>query len=104
MAGAIKTVRIRVAVVRVGIDGIMEAVGETGEGFEIDIGVIRPISSVLFADLVYDILNQFLNLIDQSVCRTAAVGSCTNIIGEARCALVGNFLQVFKRILRLNDR
>lgn len=53
----------------------MEAVEKTGEGFEIDIGMIVPITGGLFTDLVRDLVKEYLNLINRSVRVAAAVGS-----------------------------
>lgn len=48
------TILIRIVAVRIGIACLMNAIAETGERFEIDIGVVGQVTGDLFTDMVCD--------------------------------------------------
>lgn len=52
--GVESTILIRIVAVRIGIACLMNAIAETGERFEIDIGVVGQVTGDLFTDMVCD--------------------------------------------------
>lgn len=53
----------------------MKNIRETDQSSEIYIGMIGPVALRLLADLMWDSMDEDLDLIDRTVSATAAVGS-----------------------------
>lgn len=74
-AGAVNTIRNRILVIHIWIDGVMMAISETGESFKIDIWVVRPITGVLLVNLMRDPVDEDLDFVDRSLCTVTTVDS-----------------------------
>lgn len=79
-------IRFLVFVVLIWIYGVMIAIYESCDGFEIYIGVVGPITSGLVADLMCDPVDEDLNFVD--LCVHAVFGFRTSIISKVGCALL----------------